>query len=168
MTPDSHPSFRDHENVTFIHDRASGLRAIIAVHSTALGPAAGGVRMRQYATMDMALDDALRLSRAMSYKNAMAELPLGGGKSVIVGDPATEKTDALLEAFGRAVDRLGGTYYAAEDMGIGPDDMRCMAKSTRYVAGLTEGPAASGDPSPVTARGVFSGICRAIQRRLGA
>jgi glutamate dehydrogenase/leucine dehydrogenase len=167
MTPVDVLSLSDHENVTFVNDRATGLRAIIAVHSTILGPAAGGVRMRPYSELASALTDVLKLSRAMSYKNAMAELPLGGGKSVILGDPATDKTEPLLKAFGRALNRLGGIYYAAEDMGIGPEDMRCVAQTSSFVAGLPEGPAASGDPSPVTARGVFAGIKLAAKRRLG-
>ncbi len=162
-----HRSFAGHETVTFAHDPATGLQAIIAVHSTALGPAAGGCRMSRYPSTDAAIDDVLRLSRGMTYKNAIADLPLGGGKSVIMGDPATDKAPALLEAFARAVDGLGGRYYAAEDMGIGLADVQAMARFTRYVAGRPSGSAASGDPSPVTARGVFLGLKLAVQRKLG-
>ncbi|MCB9948804.1 MAG: Glu/Leu/Phe/Val dehydrogenase [Rhodospirillaceae bacterium] len=162
-----HPSFDGHESVTYAHDPAVGLTAIIAIHSRALGPAAGGCRMAAYPSTDAALNDVLRLSRGMTYKNAMAGLALGGGKSVIIGDPATAKTPALLEAYARAVDRLGGAYYAAEDMGIGAQDVHVMGKVTRFVAGRPEGSAASGDPSPVTARGVFLGIRLAVRRALG-
>ena len=163
----NHPSFDSHESVTFTHDPATGLRAIIAIHSTALGPAAGGCRMTPYPSTDAAIDDVLRLARGMTYKSAVANLPLGGGKSVIIGDPSTDKRPSLLEAFARAVDGLGGRYYAAEDMGISPQDVHTMARVTRYVAGRPSGSSASGDPSPVTARGVFLGLTLAAQRALG-
>lgn len=159
-------SFANHEMVVFASDPASGLRAIIAVHSTARGPSAGGVRMRPYASEEDALNDVLRLSEAMTWKNATADLPLGGGKSVIIADPATDKTEALLEAFGKAVERLSGTYWAAEDMGITPQDMAVINRKTQWVAGLPDGEHAGGDPSPVTAQGVFSGIYAAL-RSLG-
>ena len=160
------PSFDGHETVSYASCPETGLRAIIAIHSTALGPAAGGCRMRAYASTDDALTDVLRLSRGMTYKNAMAELPLGGGKAVVIGNPATDKSDAFLESLGDAVERLGGAYWIAEDMGIGPEDMEKVARRTRYVAGLRSGKAASGDPSPVTAEGVFRGIRIAVKHKL--
>ena len=160
-----HPSFDAHEGVHAFHDAESGLKCIIAVHSTALGPAAGGCRMWNYASGDAMLTDALRLSQGMSFKNAMADLPLGGGKSVIWGDPRKDKSEALFRAFGRAVDSLNGSYYTAEDVGIDTSDMAMVRRETRYVAGLDEGAAASGDPSPITARGVYLGI-REVAKRL--
>lgn len=159
-----HPSYDAHEGVHMFHDATSGLRCIIAVHSTALGPAAGGCRMWNYESGGAALRDVLRLSQGMSYKNAMAGLGLGGGKAVIWGDPRTQKTPALFRAFGRAVDSLGGRYYTAEDVGVSTDDMEQAARETRYVAGLVSGRAASGDPSPVTAEGVFRGIVACARR----
>ena len=160
-----HPSFDAHEGVHAFQDAQSGLKCIIAVHSTALGPAAGGCRMWNYASGDAMLTDALRLSQGMSFKNAMAALPLGGGKSVIWGDPRKDKSEALFRAFGRAVDSLNGSYYTAEDVGIDTSDMAMVRRETRYVAGLDEGAAATGDPSPITARGVYLGI-REVAKRL--
>ncbi|MGI3209487.1 Glu/Leu/Phe/Val family dehydrogenase [Roseovarius tibetensis] len=148
-----------HEELYHVKDRDSRLRGFIGLHSTRLGPAAGGLRMRVYDSDDDALRDVLNLSRGMSYKNAAADLPLGGGKAVIIGDPATGKTPALLRAMGRAIDSLQGRYWTAEDMGMSPADMAEIARETRYVAGLDQGVHASGDPSPVTARGV----CGAMQ-----
>jgi leucine dehydrogenase len=162
-----HPSFDGHEGVHAFHDAASGLRCVIAVHSTALGPAAGGCRMWNYPTGDAVLTDVLRLSQGMSYKNAMAAIPLGGGKAVIWGDPRSDKSEALFRAFGRAVESLQGRYYTAEDVGIDVADMATVRKETRFVAGLDEGAAASGDPSPVTARGVFRGIREVARRMFG-
>src|SRR5581483_7841268 len=150
------------------YDERTGLKAIIAIHSTARGPAAGGCRMWPFTSAEAALEDALRLSRAMSYKNAMADLDLGGGKAVIIGDARTQKTPALFEAFGRAVEDLGGKYWTAEDVGVTPADLAQVRKATKYVAGLTTGhPAASGDPSPVTAEGVFRGVELGVRRALG-
>ncbi|MFN4185502.1 MAG: Glu/Leu/Phe/Val family dehydrogenase [Hyphomonas sp.] len=163
-----HPSFDAHEGVHAFHDAQSGLKAIIAVHSTALGPAAGGCRMWNYASGDAMLTDALRLSQGMSFKNAMADLPLGGGKAVIWGDPRQDKSEALFRAFGRAVDSLQGQYYTAEDVGIDTSDMAMVRKETRYVAGLDEGAAASGDPSPITAMGVYLGIREMAKRLYGS
>lgn len=160
------PAFEGHEGVHSFFDEKTGLKTIIAVHSTARGPAAGGCRMWPYASAAAALDDALRLSRAMSYKNAMADLELGGGKSVIIGDSRTMKTPALFEAFGRAVESLGGAYWTAEDVGVSPVDLSFTRKQTRYVAGLEGHPAASGDPSPVTAEGVFRGVKLSVRRAL--
>jgi leucine dehydrogenase len=160
-----HPSFDGHEGVHAFHDAATGLKCVIAVHSTALGPAAGGCRMWNYATGEAMLTDVLRLSQGMSYKNAMAGIPLGGGKAVIWGDPRSAKSPELFRAFGRAVQSLAGRYYTAEDVGVDVSDMAIVREETRFVAGLVEGAAASGDPSPVTAKGVYLGI-REVARRL--
>lgn len=149
------PAFAGHESVHHFFDAKTGLKAIIAVHSTALGPAAGGCRMWNYATADEAFVDALRLSEGMSYKNAMAGLPLGGGKAVIWGNSKTDKTPELFRALGRAIATLNGKYWSAEDVGVSVHDMAYAAEETKYVAGL---PGKSGDPSPVTAKGVFLGI----------
>ena len=156
-----------HEEVYRVEDADSGLIGFIAIHSTTLGPAAGGLRMRPYDSEEAALTDALRLSEGMTYKNAAAGLRLGGGKAVIMGDPATLKTPALLHAFGRAVDACEGRYWTAEDMGMSPSDMAELAKETRYVAGLADGAFASGDPSPITARGIFNAICRVALHQFG-
>ncbi|MBX3565072.1 MAG: Glu/Leu/Phe/Val dehydrogenase [Sphingomonas sp.] len=164
------PDFDDHEGVHLFSDRDSGLSAIIAVHSTKLGPAAGGVRFWHYADHRAAITDALRLSRGMSYKNAMASLPLGGGKGVILADkPGATVTTAQLEAFGRAVESLGGRYVTAEDVGMSEERMKTVATQTRHVSGLpvAEG-GAGGDPGPVTARGVYLGVKAAARRGLGA
>ncbi|MFL5298632.1 MAG: Leu/Phe/Val dehydrogenase [Phenylobacterium sp.] len=166
MTLFDSPAFEGHEGVHAFADEKTGLKCIIAVHSTARGPAAGGCRMWPFATAQLALEDALRLSRAMSYKNAMADLELGGGKAVIIGDSRTQKSPALFEAFGRAVEDVGGKYWTAEDVGVSPADLMHARKATRYVAGLTGHPAASGDPSPVTAEGVFRGIQLGVRRAL--
>jgi leucine dehydrogenase len=158
----AHPEFDGHERVLFAHAPASGLKAVLAIHSTRLGPAAGGCRMWPYESEEEAVADALRLSRGMTYKNAVAGLDLGGGKAVIVADPRTQKTPDLLRAFGRAVHDLGGRYVTAEDVGISVADMEIVREVTPHVAGLESGPHASGDPSPVTARGVFEGMRRAL------
>ncbi|ROR35208.1 Glu/Leu/Phe/Val dehydrogenase dimerization domain-containing protein [Inmirania thermothiophila] len=168
----THPEFAGHEQVVFGHDEASGLRAIIAVHNTHRGPALGGLRMWPYADEGEALTDVLRLARGMTYKSAMAELPLGGGKSVIIGDPRRDKSEALMEAMGRLVDGLGGRYIVAEDSGTTVTDMRVIARRTRHVAGRRERPGydgrpSDGDPSPATAYGVFVGIRAAVAHRLG-
>ncbi|HVI34184.1 Glu/Leu/Phe/Val dehydrogenase dimerization domain-containing protein [Phenylobacterium sp.] len=166
MTLFDSPAFEGHEGVHAFCDERTGLKTIIAVHSTARGPAAGGCRMWPYASAELALEDALRLSRAMSYKNAMADLELGGGKAVIIGDSRTQKTPALFEAFGRAVEDVGGKYWTAEDVGVSPADLMHARKHTRYVAGLEGHPAASGDPSPVTAEGIFRGIRLCVRRAM--
>lgn len=159
--------FDDHELVVFGQDAATGLRAIIAIHSTVRGPAAGGCRMWPYATLDEAVGDALRLSRAMSYKNAMAELPFGGAKAVIIGDSGQSKTPQLFQAFGRLVDSLGGRYVTAEDVGTTTADMANIARATRHVSGLGAAPGeAGGDPAPKTALGVYLGIKAAVRFRL--
>ena len=156
-----------HEAVCRVEDPASGLTGFIAIHSTQLGPAAGGLRMRPYASESDALEDVLRLSEGMTYKNAAAGLPLGGGKAVIIGDPATGKTPQMLRAFGRAIHRLKGRYITAEDMGMSPADMGILAEETPYVAGLASGEFASGDPSPITARGIFNAIRTAQADKTG-
>ncbi|GGB58752.1 Leu/Phe/Val dehydrogenase [Henriciella pelagia] len=162
-----HPSYDHHEGVHFFEDERSGLKAIIAVHSTARGPAAGGCRMWDYDTGEDALRDALRLSQGMSFKNAMADLPLGGGKAVIWGNSRTGKSKELFEAFGRAIESLNGSYYTAEDVGIDTDDIAIVSTQTKYVAGLDTGAAASGDPSPTTALGVYRGIKACAERAFG-
>ena len=159
-------AFDSHEGLHAFADEASGLKGFIAIHSTARGPAGGGCRMWSYADEQAAIDDALGLARAMSFKNAVADIALGGGKSVIIGDPRRDKTPAMFEAFGRAVDTLGGAYWAAEDVGISPDDLAAARRTTKYVAGLEGHPAASGDPSPITAEGVKRGIALCVRRVL--
>jgi len=167
-TPWGFPDFDAHEELQFVTDDKCGLRAIIAVHSTHLGPAAGGARLWHYAQPDDALTDALRLSRGMSYKNAMAGLPLGGGKSVILADDKRTKTPDMLHAFGKAVDNLGGRYVTAEDVGMDVADMIEVARNTKHVAGLpAEGQDVGGDPGPHTSLGVFLGIKAAVKHALG-
>ncbi len=160
--------FDAHEGVHFIADPAAGLRAIIAVHSTHRGPAAGGCRYWTYADDAAALTDALRLSRGMSYKNAMAGLPMGGGKGVVFKDADGPKPDMLLEAFGTAIESLGGRYVTAEDVGMSDADMTVIARRTRHVSGLpVGGGAAGGNPGPSTAEGVFLGMRAAVRHKLG-
>lgn len=163
-----HADFDQHESLHFVQDPKSGLKAIIAIHSTALGPAAGGCRRWQYATDADAVTDALRLSRGMTYKNAVAGLEFGGGKSVILADDSAPKSPELFHAFGRAVEDLNGRYITAEDVGCSVEDMRQVNEVTGYVSGLPRsGEAAGGDPSPLTALGVFQGIEAAVEARLG-
>lgn len=161
--------YDDHELVQLVRDPVSGLTAIIALHSTHLGPGAGGTRFWHYAKPEAAMRDALRLSRGMSYKNAMAGLPMGGGKAVILADEKRTKTPEMLAAFGRAVEALGGKYVTAEDVGIGEADMEAVACETEYVSGLpVEGDqSAGGDPGPFTAMGIYHGIKAAVQHKLG-
>lgn len=160
--------FDGHELVVFGHNAAVGLHAVVAVHSTALGPAAGGCRMWPYPTTDAAVVDVLRLSRGMSYKNAMAGLPFGGGKAVIIGDSRKLKSPELFEAFGRFVDSLGGRYITAEDVGTTTSDMESVRRATSFVSGLGRKPGeAGGDPGPKTAFGVYLGIKAAVKFRLG-
>ena len=156
-----------YERLVRCRDSATGLDALISIHSTKFGPAAGGCRMWAYDRLEDAIYDVERLSRGMTYKNAAADLPLGGGKSVIIGDATKLKTPALMRAFGRFVDYLEGSYYTAEDVGISPADMAYAAEETKYVAGLETGEFASGDPSPVTARGVYLCLKKAAEVRLG-
>ncbi len=162
------PDFDEHELVHFVTDRETGLRAVIAVHSTHLGPGAGGTRLWHYSQPADAIADVLRLSRGMSYKNAMAGLPLGGGKAVILADAARSKTPEMLAAFGRAVEGLCGRYVTAEDVGMSVADMVAIAKETGFVAGLpvAEG-AVGGDPGPHTSYGVYLGVKAAVKRALG-
>ena len=160
-----HPEFDDHERVVFGHDAASGLRAIIAIHNTNLGPALGGCRMWPYASEAEALTDVLRLARGMTYKSALAGLPFGGGKAVILGDPRKDKSEALFLAMGRFVDSFGGRYVTAEDVGVSVDDVEVMARATEHVAGTRA--AGAGDPSPSTAYGVLVGIRAAVAHKLG-
>ena len=163
-----HPDFDQHDSLHYFQDPDSGLKAIIAIHSTALGPAAGGCRRWQYASDADALKDALRLSRGMSYKNAVAELPFGGGKAVILASDNAPKSPELFRAFGRAVESLEGRYITAEDVGISVDDMRYVQEVTRYVSGLPKREeSAGGDPSPWTALGCFLGIEAAVKAKLG-
>src|SRR6201996_958096 len=160
--------FDGHERVVFGHDEPTGLRSIIAIHSTALGPAAGGCRMWPYASTEDAVTDVLRLSRGMSYKNAMAGLPFGGGKAVIIGDSRKAKTGELFQAYGRFVQSLGGSYITAEDVGTTTADMEQVARVTRFVSGLgRKAGEAGGDPAPKTALGVFLGLKAAVKFRTG-
>ncbi|RCK53726.1 amino acid dehydrogenase [Thalassospira profundimaris] len=166
----SEPAFDDHEQVVFASDPETGLKAIIAVHNTNLGPSLGGCRMWPYASEQDAIHDVLRLSRGMTYKSALVNLPLGGGKSVIIGDPRTQKTPELFRAVGRAVERLNGRYIVAEDVGTSPADMAEIACETRHVGGINDGtdPARTGDPSPFTAYGVFIGLKEAVKYKNGS
>lgn len=163
------PDYDAHELVQVVHDRASGLTAIIAVHSTHCGPSAGGTRFWHYNDPAAAMRDCLRLSRGMSYKNAMAGLPMGGGKAVILADEQRIKTPEMLAAFGDAVEALGGRYVTAEDVGITEADMVAVAQRTAHVSGLPvagEG-SAGGDPGPFTAYGIYLGIKAAVRHKLG-
>jgi leucine dehydrogenase len=159
-----HPDFDDHEQVLFARDITAGLRAIVAVHSSVLGPGFGGCRMWPYRDEAEALTDALRLSRGMTYKAAICELPYGGGKSVILGGARQGKTPALLQAMGRVVDRLGGRYIIADDIGTTLDDLRIMREVTAHTAAATP---AAGQPLAVTAYGVFQAIRAAVAHALG-
>jgi leucine dehydrogenase len=161
----SHAEFHDHEQVVYCHDEAAGLRAIIAIHNTNLGPALGGCRIWPYEDEEAALDDVLRLSRGMTYKAAIADLDLGGGKAVILADAKRDKTEALLRAFGRAVERLGGRYITAEDVGTNVADMDLIRQVTAHVSGTTGG---AGNPSPSTAHGVFIGMRAAAAHAFGS
>ncbi|MEO1275464.1 MAG: Glu/Leu/Phe/Val dehydrogenase dimerization domain-containing protein, partial [Pseudomonadota bacterium] len=165
----SSPDFDDHEGVHAFCDPRARLRGVIAVHSTALGPGFGGCRMWPYADEAAGFRDALRLSRGMSLKNAMADLPYGGGKAVIFGDPRSEKTPALFQAFGRAVERLSGRYITAEDVGVSVEDIQAAASETAHVGGIPQqGGYAGGDPSPWTALGVFAGMKAAASAAFGS
>lgn len=155
----------DHEQLLFCNDNATGLKAIIAVHNTTLGPALGGTRMWQYNNELEALNDVLRLSRGMTYKNSISGLNLGGGKAVIIGDSRTQKSEALFRRFGKFVESLGGKYITAEDVGISPQDMTWVNMETNNVVGL---PGKSGDPSPVTAYGVYMGMKAAAKVQFGS
>ena len=161
----SQMSLMGHEEILFCNDQATGLKAIIAVHNTVLGPALGGTRMWMYANEMEALKDVLRLSKGMTYKNSISGLNLGGGKAVIIGDARSMKSEALFRRFGRFVDSLAGNYITAEDVGISPSDMQWVNIETKHVAGL---PGKSGDPSPVTAYGVYMGIKACAKEQFGS
>ena len=164
----SEPDWDEHERVEVVHDRASGLTAIIALHSTHLGPAAGGTRFWHYDDPAKAMRDALRLSRGMSYKNAMAGLPIGGGKAVVLLDKDGTKTEAMLHAFGDAVEALDGRYVTAEDVGATEADMVAIHTRTEHVCGLpAEEGDAGGDPGPFTAMGIYLGIKAAVAHKMG-
>jgi len=156
-------SYDNHEQISFFTDKSTGLKAIVAIHDTTLGPAVGGCRMWDYANDQDAITDVLRLSRGMTYKNAVAGLAMGGGKAVILGDAKKDKSPALFKSFGRAIDTLGGRYYSAEDVGITTQDIMIAHEETPYMAGL-EGK--SGDPSPFTALGTFLGIKAAVKHQM--
>ncbi|HZS19926.1 MAG TPA: Glu/Leu/Phe/Val dehydrogenase dimerization domain-containing protein [Pseudonocardiaceae bacterium] len=157
----------DHEQVVFCHDKPSGLRAIIAIHSTALGPALGGTRFHPYPSENDALVDVMHLATAMSYKNALAGLDHGGGKAVILGDPTRDKTEALLRAYGRFVQSLGGRYFTACDVGTYVRDMDIVARESRFVTGRSVSSGGAGDSSILTAFGVFQGMCAAAEHVWG-
>ncbi|EUJ41693.1 Glu/Leu/Phe/Val dehydrogenase dimerization domain-containing protein [Brochothrix campestris] len=157
-----------YEQVVFCHDKASGLKAIIAIHDTTLGPALGGCRMWPYATEEEALHDVLRLSRGMTYKNAAAGLNIGGGKTVIIGDPRTDKSETLFRALGRYVESLNGRYIIAEDVGTTEDDMNFIYNETNYVTGSTAGAGSSGNPSPKTALGIYYAMKRTAKEVFGS
>ncbi|WP_242164431.1 Glu/Leu/Phe/Val dehydrogenase dimerization domain-containing protein [Lysobacter sp. M15] len=156
-----------HEQVVFCHNKDAGLKAIIAIHDTTLGPALGGTRMWPYRSEAEALNDVLRLSRGMTYKNAVAGLDIGGGKAVIIGNPATDKSEALFRAFGKFVDSLGGRYITAEDVGIDVNDMEYVFRETEYVTGVHQVHGGSGDPSPFTAYGTLQGLMATLNRAHG-
>ncbi|MGY0612126.1 MULTISPECIES: Glu/Leu/Phe/Val dehydrogenase dimerization domain-containing protein [unclassified Luteimonas] len=156
-----------HEQVVFCHNKDAGLKAIIAIHNTVLGPALGGTRMWPYKTEADALNDVLRLSRGMTYKNAVAGLDIGGGKAVIIGNPATDKSEALFRAFGQAVQSLGGRYITAEDVGIDVNDMEYVYRETEFVTGVHQVHGGSGDPSPFTAYGTLQGLMAALNAKFG-
>jgi leucine dehydrogenase len=167
MSVFSHSEFDNHQQVAFFNDKKTGLKAIIAVHNTNLGPALGGCRMWPYATEDEALTDVLRLSRGMTYKSALANLKLGGGKAVIIGDPRTQKSDDLLYSMGDFIQGLAGRYITAEDSGTSVADILKMAKRTSFISGVDSASDHGGDPSPSTAYGVFVSLREAVTYRLG-
>lgn len=162
------PSFANHEQIVFCHDKDTGLKAIIAIHNTALGPALGGTRMWSYKSDAEALNDVLRLSRGMTYKAAISGLKLGGGKAVIIGDSKTDKTPEMFVKFGEFIESLSGKYITAEDVGTSTSDMVNVRKSTRHVTGLPENLGGGGDPSPVTAYGVYMGMKASAFERWGS
>tara|TARA_R110000787_G_scaffold144231_1_gene257932 strand:- start:11595 stop:12635 length:1041 start_codon:yes stop_codon:yes gene_type:complete len=162
MTVFDAADFDNHKAVHFVSDAETGLRAIIAMHDTTLGPALGGLRMFDYASSDNAVTDVLRLSRGMTFKNALAGIPYGGGKAVILGNPKTDKSPALMRALGRAIDRLDGAYITAEDVGTTVADMDILRTQTKYARGTSTG---VGDPSPYTARGVAHAIRCAVREK---
>jgi leucine dehydrogenase len=160
-------SLENHEQVMHCYDKATGLKAIIAIHNTVLGPALGGTRFWNYTNESEALNDVLRLSRGMTYKSAISGLNLGGGKAVIVGDPSKLKNEALMRRFGKFVDNLGGKYITAEDVGVDTRDMEYIRMETKHVTGLPEWMGGGGNPSPVTGYGVYMGIKAAASIAFG-
>ena len=162
----SQMQLQNHEQVNFFHDPKTNLKAIIAIHSTELGPSLGGCRMMEYESEQNALFDVLRLAKGMTYKSAIAGLKLGGGKSVIIGNSKTDKTDELLEKFGEFIDSLGGRYITAEDMGMNVKDMEIIKRKTNHVTGLAKDLGGSGDPSEVTSYGTYMGILSAVKFKL--
>lgn len=158
----------DYEQLVYCNDARTGLKAIISMHSTVLGPATGGCRMWAYKNEQEALIDVLRLSKGMTYKASISGLNLGGGKAVILGDPKTQKTRPMLERFGEYVERLGGNYITAKDVGIGAEDLKAIKSKTSHVLGIEGVPGSSGDPSPATAWGVYHGMKAAVKFALGA
>ncbi|MCC5906619.1 MAG: Glu/Leu/Phe/Val dehydrogenase [Balneolaceae bacterium] len=158
----------EHEQIVFCSRPEVGLKAIIAIHSTTLGPALGGVRMWNYKSEKEAITDVLRLSRGMTYKAAISGLNLGGGKAVIIGDPHTDKTEPMFRAFGRFIDGLAGRYLTAEDVGMTEREMEWIYSETKYVTGIPKAMGGSGDPSPVTAYGVYMGMKAAAQKAWGS
>jgi len=164
----SEMSSQGHEQVVHFYDESVGLKAIIAIHSTVLGPALGGTRMWPYESEADALKDVLRLSRGMTYKAAVTGLNLGGGKAVIIADPKKDKSEALFRTFGRFVESLGGRYITAEDVGINVNDMEYVRTETRHVTGLSRAMGGSGDPSPITAQGVYQGMRACVEELYGS
>ena len=157
-----------HEQVIFCNDKVTGLKAIIAIHDTTLGPALGGTRMWDYSSEEEALQDVLRLSRGMTFKASISGLNLGGGKAVIIGDASKDKTEALMKKFGEYVDSLGGKYITAEDVGMNTKDMEYIREKTKHVTGIPESMGGSGDPSPVTAYGVYMGMKASAKFKWGS
>src|SRR5690554_1426383 len=161
-------AINEHEQVVFCYDKASGLKAIIAIHNTTLGPSLGGTRMWQYENETEALNDVLRLSRGMTFKAAISGLNLGGGKAVIIGDSSKDKSEALFRRFGKFVESLSGKYITAEDVGISTKDMEYVSMETKHVSGLPSSLGGSGDPSPVTAYGVYMGMKATAKEQFGS
>jgi leucine dehydrogenase len=161
-------ALHNHEQVVFSQDNETGLKSIIAIHNTTLGPAVGGTRMWLYASESEALTDVLRLSRGMTYKSALAGLNIGGGKAVIIADSRKDKNEALMRSFGKFVDGLGGRYITAEDVGIGTRDMEYVKMETDHVVGLPDYMGGGGDPSPVTAYGVYMGMKASMKEQTGS
>ncbi|MCT4643297.1 MAG: leucine dehydrogenase [Bacteriovoracaceae bacterium] len=157
-----------HEEVVFFSDESSGLKAIVAIHDTTLGPALGGTRMWPYASIDEAVEDVLRLSRGMTYKAAVSGLNLGGGKAVIIGDPKTDKSEALFRAYGRYIESLNGRYISAEDVNITVDDIDHIYTETNFVCGVAKAHGGSGNPAPYTALGVFRGMQASAMKTWGS
>ena len=168
MTYYSHPEFKDHEQVAYCFDKTTGLKAIIAIHNTVLGPSLGGTRMWMYKDEDEALTDVLRLSRGMTYKASVAGLSLGGGKAVIIGDPNKDKTREMLLAYGRFIEGLAGRYITSKDVGTTVEDLAIIRTTTKYVTGVEPAHGGSGDPSPMTGYGVYVGIKACLKEMTGS